>query len=1173
MRRRAPFILLASVLLLVLLVGGGFLYARTRTAREQIRAFVEGALARELNLPVHLGGFWLSLGLGSVELRDLTITDRTTGTPLLAVDRVRVGLALAGLLQGDLRVSAVTIQGPRLSVEDSPTLREILASVVRRFKELSREGEAPGFPVRLERGAVLYRNPAAALSVRVAGLSGRLSWPTPDRPVTAITAETIDLSLGARGVSGVRLEAQARLGREMVEVERLRLDHGGSQLVFTGMIVDPRGLPRVELTTTGELALDQLGSLLGAGWSGRLSLGGKVFGEGFPRNFEGRLGVADGSVAGMPARLVTATVFLRPDRWEVISFAAQAGGGTVRGSGVFEPEEARWRGIARLTDVNLTDLLHVLKRPPALAGRVTGSVEGTGQATHAGRLELRFTLSGRDLRLPDGERRAAGQLEGSLRNGLVTVKRLFLSRGASHLAVRGTADVTTMALALTADATLVDLGRDLWPWEVKGLAGRLTLSGRVGRTLGRPLITGQVSLKNVSFKGWRADLVAGPVEVEPTGLASRALRVSAGRTVATLSGTARLVDPESGWGGWREDLQLALKVDLKGRLEDLTTWSRTDWPVAGPILLQARLGGTPTTLEGGGQLEMRELRFAAERLEALRATLAFKGAELTVSKLTARRGGMPIQAEGAIDVGGRYRFSVLPVSLDLSAIPGVTAFGGRGSVLLRVWGSGQWPKLRVEGELTLAGAGFRDIELGNGTARFTLDDAQWRWDLNLALGVSARGVAPLALSGPLQAEVTATNLDLMPFLPALSERLPFPLAARADGRATFRGALPDLGDLRGQIELTALRGRAGTVSWGSREPARLVLEAGTLRCESLDLVGPGLSVSIRGSVRPGDRTDLVLSGHAPFAIVEPWVPPLADLRGSPEVRLALVGSPGNLKVSGRAELARVEVKLKPVPIWVAVDSGEARFDNDGVQYTILQGAAAGGRLQGQGTSRRDGGSWRHALDFRLENAQLEPIYDQLQSERRWASGDLITHGSLAFETAPGLTALSTLRGRLSVTLEGGSLSRYPALVRIFGLLGTPAQPYRLPDLTRERMPYRQISAQFTLKDGVMETQNLLLDSEVVRVSGVGRVRLVDQSVDLDLGVRPLQVLEQGIRKIPLLGRLLPQEQSLIVTYFDMEGPWADPTISVAPVKSLSQTVVDILLLLIRAPERVISPSR
>ncbi|MBZ0160249.1 MAG: hypothetical protein K8G79_08955, partial [bacterium] len=74
-------------------------------------------------------------------------------------------------------------------------------------------------------------------------------------------------------------------------------------------------------------------------------------------------------------------------------------------------------------------------------------------------------------------------------------------------------------------------------------------------------------------------------------------------------------------------------------------------------------------------------------------------------------------------------------------------------------------------------------------------------------------------------------------------------------------------------------------------------------------------------------------------------------------------------------------------------------------------------------------------------------------------------------------------------------------------------------------------------------------------------------------VRPLHVLERGIRKIPLLGRLLPKKQSLIVTHFDMEGPWDNPTITVAPVKSLSQTARDLLLFLLRAPWRAIAPSR
>ena len=1175
MRHRGLAVLVTSVLLLVLLLGGGLLYVRTRTAREQVRAFVERALAQELNLPVRLGGVSVSLGVGSVELRHLTLVDRASGAPLLEVDRAKVSLALASLLRGDLRVRSVTIRGPRLSLEDTPHLREILGNVIARLKELARDREAEGFPLRVAEGEVAYRDSATDVSVRVSGLSGRLSWPTPERALADVRADAVQLNLGGRSLSGVRLEAHARVGQDTVEVEQLRLDHGGSSLTLAGVILTPGGPPRVELTATGDLALDELASALGGhrGWGGKLSVAGKLFGEGLPRTFEGSLGLLDGSVAGMPARLVTAAVLLRPDRLEVTSLSALAGGGALRGSGVFEPGEGRWRGSAQLTDVNPGDLLQILGRPSRLIGRVSGSAEGSGQGKDAAQLALRVNLSGRELRLSDRERRAEGELAIGARKGLLRVERVSLSRGQSRVALRGTVDLRTQALALTAAATVADLAKDLWPREVKGLGGRLSVTGRVGQTLREPLFRGRVSVKNVRFGGWRADLVEGPVEAGVWRLASRALRLSAGRTAATLSGEVELADADLAWERWWDNLHLDLKADLRGRIEDVGAWSPKDWPVSGPILFRARLEGTPSTLEGGGELEMRELRVGVERFEALRAALTFRGSELNVPRLTARRGGVPIQAEGAIDVSGRYRYSLLPVSLDLRTLLGLASLGVRGGAVLRLRGAGQWPEPRIEGELALTDSVFRDVKAGNGSARFALDGREWHWDLSLAQGLRVRGVMPVGLAGQLQAEVTATSLDLMPLLPGLGAQLPFPLTARADGRATFRGALPGLRDLAGRIELPALRGEAGGVPWRARETARLGLEAGTLRFDSLDLVGPGLSVGIKGSLRPGERTDLYLTGYAPFAIVKPWVPPLADLRGRPDVRLALVGPPEDLRVTGRADLIHVDVKLRAVPIWISVGKGEVTFDNEGVQYVVREGTVAGGRLEGQGAGRRQDGRWGHTVDFRVDKAQLEPIYDQLQAGRRWASGDLFARGSLAFDAAPGQAALPTLQGRLALTLEGGSLSRYPALVRIFGLLGTLAQPFRLPDLTRERMPYHRISADFSVKDGVMETKDLLLDSEVVRVSGVGKIVLGDQSVNLDLAVRPLRVLEQGIRKVPLLGRLLPQEQSLVVAYFDMEGPWADPVISVAPVKSLSETVVDILLLLLRAPERVISPSR
>src|SRR5574337_272345 len=366
-------------------------------------------------------------------------------------------------------------------------------------------------------------------------------------------------------------------------------------------------------------------------------------------------------------------------------------------------------------------------------------------------------------------------------------------------------------------------------------------------------------------------------------------------------------------------------------------------------------------------------------------------------------------------------------------------------------------------------------------------------------------------------------------------------------------------------------GQTWTCCNNKQQPTRIVRYPEALRLDSLELIGPGLSVTVMGGLEPGKRLNLSVSGHVPFEVIRPWIPAVSDLQGAPSLQLSLTGEPGAIRATGRAELTHIEIKPKVIPIWISIATGEITFSNDRVHYILAEGTSAAGPLKGEGTAQREGGSWHHTLGFDVDHASVDLINDQLLPERRWVSGTVSARAALAFDTAIDRATIPTLQGQLSVRLQDGSLSHYPAMVRLIGLLGAPAQPYRLPDLTRERMPYRRVSADIEVKNGVLHTTNLLLDSEVMRLTATGQMTLADQHVDLSLAVRPLQVLEQGIRRIPLLGRLLPKKQSLALTYFDMEGPWDDPTISMASVKSLRQTARDLLQLLLLAPWRTISP--
>lgn len=742
----------------------------------------------------------------------------------------------------------------------------------------------------------------------------------------------------------------------------------------------------------------------------------------------------------------------------------------------------------------------------------------------------------------------------------VRVEQIAVAKAGSSLAITG-------ALGIGADAAQTDLSitGELAPEALPFPRGGQTASmGNLvvkGRIINEPV--SRTVLASLLLEDGTGALVGQSNATIQHGLFTLTrLSLSRGNSRLAVTGTMDLERKISN-----------LHLDLRGRLEDLAGWFRTEIPIAGPLGLDLRIIGTGSDLTGEGRLEIPQAKIGSEQIERLVAGLTVTETGLAIPSLTGRYHGIPFTASASVEAGGAYRFALLPTKIDVVSIRRLAEYGGRGTIVVSLAGSGQGLEPHIDGELTLHDLALREVRLGRGQIRFTLEDGRWRWTLAGSRTLQATGVAPLLLAGPLQIDASATDMDLALLFQALRPRMRVPVTARVDGRLRVVGTLPELSDLTGRIDLDDLRGTAGSTPLGLRQPTRIMLEPETLHIDSLGLIGPGLSLTLTGGIRPGGRLDLSLSGYAPFDVIKPWVPAVRDLQGAPKLQLSLVGELKAVRVTGRAELTQIRVQPKIIPIWIFAEAGEVTFNNDRVRYTVAEGSLAEGGLKGEGIAQRDGGSWHHTLEFNIDRAQLDSINDQLLPERRWVTGELSTRVALAFDTTPHRATVPSLQGQLITRLKGGSLSHYPALIRLFGLLGAPAQPYRLPDLTRERMPYRKITADITVKDGIMHTTNLLLDSQVMRLTGVGQLRVADQHVALDLAVRPLQVLEQGIRRIPLLGRILPKTQSLAVTRFDMEGPWDDPTISVAPVKSLSHTLRDLLLLPLLAPWRLVAPDR
>ncbi len=122
-------------------------------------------------------------------------------------------------------------------------------------------------------------------------------------------------------------------------------------------------------------------------------------------------------------------------------------------------------------------------------------------------------------------------------------------------------------------------------------------------------------------------------------------------------------------------------------------------------------------------------------------------------------------------------------------------------------------------------------------------------------------------------------------------------------------------------------------------------------------------------------------------------------------------------------------------------------------------------------------------------------------------------------------------------------------------------------------PYEQITANFTLADGLAKTENFIYEDDRRRSSLVGTFDFNTYEMDTVLGVAPMAALDKFLTKIPVVGRILTggDEESLVKTYFTLKGKFDEPELRPIPFTSLTKKVVGIFQGILQTPEFILNP--
>ncbi len=200
-------------------------------------------------------------------------------------------------------------------------------------------------------------------------------------------------------------------------------------------------------------------------------------------------------------------------------------------------------------------------------------------------------------------------------------------------------------------------------------------------------------------------------------------------------------------------------------------------------------------------------------------------------------------------------------------------------------------------------------------------------------------------------------------------------------------------------------------------------------------------------------------------------------------------------------------------------------------------------------------------DINFINIHLEPLITELGSKKTIFAGDLNGTAVLwGIREAKSLAA--GINGEVKLSTGQGKMWKFLLLRKIFSVVNILS----IDELFKDGLRYKTIKGDFAIRNGVISTTNLALDSDSLRMSAIGELKIPDAYIDGILIMHPFVTMDKVLTSIPLAGWIIGGEKGTTLgLYYQVIGPLKKPYIEPVPAKGLQKGVVGILKRLLEEP--------
>jgi translocation and assembly module TamB len=585
-------------------------------------------------------------------------------------------------------------------------------------------------------------------------------------------------------------------------------------------------------------------------------------------------------------------------------------------------------------------------------------------------------------------------------------------------------------------------------------------------------------------------------------------------------------------------------------ISDLLTLAGLKAPVSGTLNLQAHVGGTLGSLNGGGHVAALGGEIESQPYKSLNSDLKFAGHEIDAANLKFLLDGGQIVGEGGYDVraetlrfqakGSGFALERLPqIQTAKLSVAGVLDFEASGSGPVRALtaqAAARVSKLAVNGDFK--GSLGAKVDLANKVLAYTVDSSLDMARLELS------GRTTLAGDYPTQARLAAQNVRIGRVLQLCNVK-----DVSSDSvlalQAAVSGPARRPSQMEGTLDINKFAIAVEGVALRSEGDVTAQLHGGVAHLDPLRIVGDDTNLLIEGSAAVVERPrtlQLYSKGAVNLRLAQSFDPEIKS-SGHVDFSVGATGTVDQPSLTGQVHFADVAIALGDLPNGLSQMNGTLVFDQNRLTVQQLTAVTGGGRLQLGGSITYQNGLYGDLTatgkDIRIRYPQGVSSMADAKLRLQGTQSSLLLSGSVLltrFSISPNLdlAALKSSAGgaaappdpnapsshvRLDVHITSApELNFQNSFAKLAGdvdlhVRGTVASPSLLGHISITDGSASFAGTNYQLQRGEINFSNPIQIDPVIDLDAVARV----EDYDIDIGVHgPLSKLNLTYRSEPPL---------------------------------------------------------